>query len=343
MNTTTTFDRLDKTIGRYALAGSLLLHLGFVALFYSSQWNPIIPAKEPLKIINVNFIPATEKTKTRRQTESSPLTSTSPETPIKLQSAKIWKTKPRTQKVSSPKDSSFKATPRLLPVTHVQPKLPKKPKAILPDKPRSTTSARPFSLIPINPGASGLKTARSPETLAPAPAESKKILAAQFSPAKNIRINKISQAQRQYSPITTARIQDFHSQAPSHTPGPLIPKTVNPLPGDFYLEHEDERKGPDLGILRGIFTGKVRQRIAQTRVYPKIAKRRGIEGQPVISFTLDRGGRLIKVQLVSSSGFQLLDNAALNAVKHAAPFPEIPSQLNLDSLQFKLPISFILK
>jgi protein TonB len=68
-----------------------------------------------------------------------------------------------------------------------------------------------------------------------------------------------------------------------------------------------------------------------------------MEGKPVIAFTLNKQGRLVKVNLAQSSGYQMLDQAALEAVQQAAPYPEIPAELKTDSYQFKLPISFVLK
>ncbi len=105
----------------------------------------------------------------------------------------------------------------------------------------------------------------------------------------------------------------------------------------------DEPAGEEMDALRGLFTGQVRQRIARARNYPRIARRRGMEGQPVIDFTLDKRGRLTKVDLAQTSGYRLLDRAALEAVHNGAPYPEIPAPLKIDSFQFKLPISFVLK
>ena len=51
----------------------------------------------------------------------------------------------------------------------------------------------------------------------------------------------------------------------------------------------------------------------------------------------------MKVGLTQTSGHQLLDQAALEAVHQAAPYPEIPAELKTDTFQFKLPISFVLK
>ncbi|MDH3255994.1 MAG: energy transducer TonB [Nitrospinota bacterium] len=114
------------------------------------------------------------------------------------------------------------------------------------------------------------------------------------------------------------------------------------LPESTRAAHDSD---PDTnpGDLRGLFTGKVRQRIASAKYYPRMARRRGMEGQPVIAFTLDKGGRLTKVGLAQTSGYQLLDQAALEAVHRAAPYPEIPAELKVEIYRFKLPISFVLK
>jgi TonB family protein len=109
------------------------------------------------------------------------------------------------------------------------------------------------------------------------------------------------------------------------------------------LTADRNASGTNLKGLRGLFTGRVRQQIAKAKYYPRIARRRGMEGQPIIAFTLDKGGRIINAALEKTSGYQLLDQAALKAVRQAAPYPEIPAPLRMDSFQFKLPISFILK
>ncbi|MCW8327752.1 energy transducer TonB [Photobacterium sp. SDRW27] len=49
--------------------------------------------------------------------------------------------------------------------------------------------------------------------------------------------------------------------------------------------------------------------------YPRLAKRRGIEGQVMVEVWLDPNGKQIKHTLVKSSGAQVLDKAALEAIK----------------------------
>lgn len=49
--------------------------------------------------------------------------------------------------------------------------------------------------------------------------------------------------------------------------------------------------------------------------YPKLAKRRGIEGQVLIEVWIDIEGQQLKQKLIKSSGAQILDNAAIAAIK----------------------------
>ena len=49
--------------------------------------------------------------------------------------------------------------------------------------------------------------------------------------------------------------------------------------------------------------------------YPKLAKRRGIEGQVLIEVWIGTKGQQLKQKLIKSSGAQILDNAAIAAIK----------------------------
>ena len=130
---------------------------------------------------------------------------------------------------------------------------------------------------------------------------------------------------------------------------PLFQKAQSPLQASLsgdWVNHDpavDEPAGEKVDALRGLFTSQVRQRIAAAQYYPRLARQRGMEGRTVISFILDKRGRLTKVDLAKTSGYPLLDRAALEAVHNGAPYPEIPAPLKMDSFQFKLPVSFVLK
>ncbi|HEU4438895.1 MAG TPA: energy transducer TonB [Methylomirabilota bacterium] len=71
----------------------------------------------------------------------------------------------------------------------------------------------------------------------------------------------------------------------------------------------------------------VRERIKSKWVYPRPAGERGIEGELLIEFHIAKDGRLEFIELRHSSGTQILDDAALTAVKLAQPFPPVPDDI----------------
>lgn len=80
------------------------------------------------------------------------------------------------------------------------------------------------------------------------------------------------------------------------------------------------------------------------RVWEWIAVRRPpgihLEGEAVISFSIDSDGHLRELSLVRSSGNAQLDRLALRTVRLAAPFPRPPESLDVATLDFALPFHF---
>jgi TonB family protein len=111
----------------------------------------------------------------------------------------------------------------------------------------------------------------------------------------------------------------------------------------FSTDENDKTSSVLLGKIKQAFSTKVRTRIAQTKYYPRTARRRGFEGEPVVAFTLGNTGDLLEISIKKPSQHKLLDEAALDAVKSASPYPPIPELLRVKTLRFKLPISFILE
>ncbi|MCF8089113.1 MAG: TonB family protein [Desulfotignum sp.] len=75
-------------------------------------------------------------------------------------------------------------------------------------------------------------------------------------------------------------------------------------------------------------------RIHSVKQYPESARSRHIQGRVKVKFVLLADGSLKDVQVVKSSRHKNLDEAAVTAVKKAAPFPKPPVSL------FKTPVMF---
>jgi protein TonB len=66
--------------------------------------------------------------------------------------------------------------------------------------------------------------------------------------------------------------------------------------------------------------------------YPEAALRYGLQGKLLLQFTILNNGELESMQIVRSSGSNLLDQEALRAMKAAAPFRPIPPWIDKKKL-----------
>ncbi len=73
--------------------------------------------------------------------------------------------------------------------------------------------------------------------------------------------------------------------------------------------------------------------------YPDAGRRGRLEGVVRVGFVLQRDGRVREVWVESSSGYAVLDEAAMDTVRRAQPLPLIPAILP-DSMDVMLPIAF---
>jgi len=61
--------------------------------------------------------------------------------------------------------------------------------------------------------------------------------------------------------------------------------------------------------------------------FPDEAINRNLSGKLILNATLDHGGNVVDIQIGVSSGFNLLDKAALRIVKLASPYPPLPREI----------------
>ncbi|MFP5382918.1 MAG: energy transducer TonB, partial [Gammaproteobacteria bacterium] len=79
-------------------------------------------------------------------------------------------------------------------------------------------------------------------------------------------------------------------------------------------------------------------------VYPPEAREQGLEGNALAVFSLDRDGRILSLRLGKSSGVPVLDEAALETIRRAAPFPPPPAGLPFAVIEdIYLPVRFRLQ
>lgn len=371
-----------RLLENYALAGSLILHAGFIGLFSAWQWDWTAREKTPPQIINVKFIPASPTSRPSEHPATPRSVSGSPAQPREVHPSAVTPLKARTPYARIPVRHPLEKIHRMATPHSIIHPSPLNKRASLLHEATQPLPAHPYMITPASQGSAERVEVRPAPAFTGPPvspiravavahslSNSRQKLIPKMSPTASARFPNVkggmTPAALATEPATAnlAHLKSRHGPAtlksPNFSTAALVPEAVvkrssfqkaeSPLQASLSGDEVnndaavDEPPGETMDALRGLFTGQVRQRIARARHYPRIARRRGMEGQPVIDFTLDKRGRLTKVDLAQTSGYRLLDRAALEAVHNGAPYPEIPPPLKIDSFQFKLPISFVLK
>lgn len=125
-------------------------------------------------------------------------------------------------------------------------------------------------------------------------------------------LQKVIESPQEVMPVTEAP-----APVAAPTPPPVAPvEKVEPLP-----EPQVRRSN---SAAEGMFAQDVRSRIERKKIYPDAARDLGMSGEVEVLYELGRAGNLLRAEIVSSSGYKLLDQAALRAVKSATykSFPE---------------------
>ena len=75
----------------------------------------------------------------------------------------------------------------------------------------------------------------------------------------------------------------------------------------------------------------IKRRIELIWKYPETARRDGLQGQLVMKFTIGKSGKVENIELVKSSGYNMLDEAAKQALLDANPFNPLPGNWNKET------------
>jgi protein TonB len=81
-------------------------------------------------------------------------------------------------------------------------------------------------------------------------------------------------------------------------------------------------------------------RLERYKRYPEAARAGREEGTTLLSFTIDRDGRVLDSFIARSSGFARLDDETLAMIARAQPLPKIPPEVPGETLQLVVPIHF---
>ncbi|MBD3183757.1 TonB family protein [Candidatus Poribacteria bacterium] len=88
------------------------------------------------------------------------------------------------------------------------------------------------------------------------------------------------------------------------------------------------------------FLNDVRRKIEKNKKYPIAARDAGIEGISEVRIIILSDGRIETVDIIGSSGYDILDNAAIQSVRNSVPFPPIPEEAGKDKIEVSINLVF---
>lgn len=140
--------------------------------------------------------------------------------------------------------------------------------------------------------------------------------------------------------VSEPPIPPVHEAAPvaeapqPSTPAPS-PAQVAPRPTQPAIEVPTEEVKSNWGA-------KFKAAIDQMRRYPRLAQQRGWQGTVTLMVHFAPGGKLADVNVVRSSGFEVLDDAAKDMVRNAQ-LPPMNESLRQHGFEWKVPVEFRLE
>lgn len=119
--------------------------------------------------------------------------------------------------------------------------------------------------------------------------------------------------------------------APPSTEAPPAPVQAAPAPGSSsaHASHDPVT-----------WQGALLAQLEKYKRYPAEAMSSQQEGVPTVTFTMDRKGHVLSVQLASSSGHPLLDREAVALPRRAEPLPPPPDDVKGDPITLTVPVEF---
>ncbi|MGD1152688.1 MAG: energy transducer TonB [Syntrophales bacterium] len=77
---------------------------------------------------------------------------------------------------------------------------------------------------------------------------------------------------------------------------------------------------------------RIKKKIEDIWIYPQAAFEREEEGIAVVKFSIGEGGDITSSLIIESSGYNYLDQGALDVIRSAAPYDPLPREFNISQL-----------
>jgi len=102
---------------------------------------------------------------------------------------------------------------------------------------------------------------------------------------------------------------------------------------------------PDPGAVKAKddYFGRVLAWLERHKRYPAEARSRRSQGTAMVWFVMDRQGRVHGSKLHKTSGYPVLDDAAVKMVERASPLPAMPPEMPDQQVELVVPVEFYIR
>jgi protein TonB len=111
---------------------------------------------------------------------------------------------------------------------------------------------------------------------------------------------------------------------------------AGPLSEGAGNDNADQPAGTPSGAVSSEQWAVIVSSIERVKTYPRLARERGIEGVVRLRFRLKPEGEVDRVEIVKSSGHDILDSASVKTLYRAGPMPYVSGWV-------EVPIAYVLK
>ncbi|MBI5560833.1 MAG: energy transducer TonB [Deltaproteobacteria bacterium] len=142
--------------------------------------------------------------------------------------------------------------------------------------------------------------------------------------------------------VSRSRLWKGDSLEKSFIPELLAPIHHKPLPGDDGIAPKGgntQGRGAASGKDINGYTARIFNSIRRNTYYPLPARESGMEGRVITAFRVESDGNISAIKVKVSSGFTILDAAALKIIEKSLPLPSPPA----GGLMVEVPLVFSLK
>lgn len=126
---------------------------------------------------------------------------------------------------------------------------------------------------------------------------------------------------------------------PVATPAPV---TAAPTVDDDDDDDDDSALTAQSLLARQFYVSDAIKKIRSKTKYPQRALDRSQAGNVRVGIIIDRQGNIISTNILENSKFELLNKAAIDAIKRSSPFPALPAEIAGARFEFSVPMRWTL-